>query len=487
MFLRYIIYMLVVLLFQNGCMLIGYDSVTDGSQLDSKIDSSDASGDSRIDTSRDGPNDGTVNDASSARDSTLPDAMDAAEAAIVSDSTMDSPQQDAAETGTDSRLDDDAPTDMCQPEEFWCDGDSLMSCNASGLAEVEQECSSLSNACEIGACNESENRCEKRPRSSETRFCDGDMLMTCNGQGSSEVAKDCSSDSDMCNSGVCNSTTGQCKLEPRNSGMSWCEGNVLYTCNSDGSSVISRDCSDLSDACNTGMCDPTKKLCDATPVQADTVCLGNGTCDDSGTCLCTPDDSWCYNNKLINCDSSGNISGMEDCGLLGNVCNAGVCDSDGKTCNTVPNTGSVCGTFGTCDAEGNCVMNTSDCSSETECQLTCSSDISPCVLDCGDASSCSVTCEEDATCAIGCASSETCDILCKEGATCTVECGSSNLECAIDCTQALSCSNITCPIGVYCIANCNPLDSGCGFDDCSDTSSCGSGVYSCNGSCPSVD
>ena len=239
--------------------------------------------------------DATFGDGADTRDSSWPDIMDAAEAAIISDSTIDSPQQDAADTGTDSDF-DDAPTDICQPGDSWCDGDRLMSCNASGLAEVEQDCSGLSNTCEVGRCNESENRCEGQPRSSGTRWCDGNILMACDGQGSSEVVKDCASDSDRCNTGVCNSTNRRCELEPLSSDVSWCEGDVLYTCNSSGASVVSQNCADLSDACNTGECDSAENRCAAVPLPVNSVCLGNGVCDDSGTCLCTPDDSWCYEN-----------------------------------------------------------------------------------------------------------------------------------------------------------------------------------------------
>ncbi len=480
MFIRFILFTVFLLALQNGCMLIGYDSLTDGSAPDSGIEPEDGAGGRS--------SDGMVSDATSSRDSSLPDAMDAAEAdaaeaAIISDGSMDGPQQDAAETGTDADF-DDAPTDICQPGELWCDGDKLMKCNASGLAEVEQDCSTLSNTCEVGACKKTENQCETRPRSTGTRWCDGDMLMACDGQGSSEEVKDCSSDSDTCNTGVCNSTTRQCELEPLTSPPSWCEGDVLYTC-SNGASVVGQDCLDLSDACNTGVCVAEESRCDAVPVQADTVCLGNGACNDSGTCLCTPDDVWCYDNKLVSCDSYGYISDIEDCGLLDNICNTGVCDTDGKTCKREPVAdGRACGQNGTCDIEGNCVINPSSCSSGSNCVLSCSPEIAPCLLICGDADSCTATCQEDSTCAVDCASAATCQVFCEDDATCDVACGSTTLECLIDCTEAESCSNIVCPTDVHCIVSCDPLNSDCGFDGCPEPDDCGSGVYSCNGSCP---
>lgn len=481
MYIKFNICLIVILTLESGCMLVGYDSLTDSSDRDSSIVSGDASdGRSR---------DAMVSDATDTMDSSLPDTndMDAAEAQIISDSTMDSPQQDAAESGTDSNF-DDAPTDICQVGELWCDGDKLMSCNANGSAEVEQDCSTLSNTCEVGACIASENKCEKQPRSSDTRWCDGDILMACDGQGSSEVVKDCSSDSDTCNTGVCDSTTHQCEIKPITSDTYWCEGDVLYMCNGSGASVVSRDCLELSDACNNGVCVSAEGRCDTVPVQADTACFGTGKCDDFGTCVCTPDDVWCYEDKLFSCDSSGNISDIEDCGLRGNVCNTGVCDTDDKTCIAEPITdGRACGVGGTCDQEGNCAIDNSNCSAGGDCSLTCDSDTSPCILNCGNASSCTATCQEGASCAIDCASAGTCNVVCEEGATCDIACGSTNSECIIDCTAAASCNNIVCPTDIHCIVNCNPLDSECGFGGCPEPASCGNGVYSCNGSCPSVN
>jgi hypothetical protein len=411
MFIRFIICTVVILTLQSGCMLIGYDSLADGSDLDSDIDPGGGSGG--------GPSDGMVSDTANTRDSSVPDDIDAAEAAIISDSAMDSPQQDAAETGTDSNF-DDAPTDICQPGDSWCDGDILMSCNASGIAEIEQDCSTLSNTCEIGACKESENRCEKRPRSSGTRWCDGEILMACDGQGSSEVVKDCSSDSNTCNTGVCNSTTRQCELEPLTSNTSWCEGDVLYRCDGSGSSVVSQDCLELSDACNTGVCVAGENRCDTNPREENTVCFEFGRCDGSGSCICTPGDTWCYENQLVSCNGSGYVNSIKDCGLLGNVCNTGVCDADDNMCVTEPVTnGRACGNGGTCDIEGNCVINPSNCSSGNNCSINCSPDISPCVLNCGNADNCTATCQEGSTCAIDCASAGTCDVVCEEGATCS--------------------------------------------------------------------
>jgi hypothetical protein len=95
MFIKYIIYAVVMMVLGSGCVLIGYDSVADES-IDGATDSSRdvMTEDARV-----------IRD-SMTRDSTTPDVMDASRDVSISDSAMDSSRKDAAESGVDSTIDD---------------------------------------------------------------------------------------------------------------------------------------------------------------------------------------------------------------------------------------------------------------------------------------------------------------------------------------------------------------------------------------------
>ncbi|MBN1656229.1 MAG: hypothetical protein JXA30_20840 [Deltaproteobacteria bacterium] len=459
----------------SGCMLIGYDTLPEDGQPDTDVDQGDGNAGGNAGSS----GDGMVRDASDARDSSMPDAMDAADDDAVADGTisdrsMDSPRQDASESGVDSTY-DDAPFDGCQPGETWCDGDKLMVCSDDGIGQIEQDCSYLDTRCAVGVCDDSENQCITQPLSADTRWCVLNTLFGCDGEGSVRTVEFCSLNGDRCNIGVCDSDAGRCKLEPILDETFWCEEDVRYTCDQNGSAIISQNCADLSDACNTGVCLSSENDCAQIPLENDTACFGNGTCDGSGTCVCEPDATWCYEDQLITCGSDGNIAETQDCTLLSGACADGVCNPGGKICIAEPVTdGRACGEGGKCDSEGNCVIGTDVCQSVNDCEITCEPGVSPCILSCEGADACTATCQAGSNCSIDCANAQTCNVVCEQGATCDVSCDLSNISsCLVDCLQ-----------GASCLLRCDPLNLECRLNLCLNREECGNGVYSCNASCP---
>ncbi len=466
----------------NACVLIGYDALVDGSETDSSV--------GRADGSTHNPNDASSQDAASERDAFIPPmtdgAVDSGAEAATADGAMDSSQQDASDSGPDSTL-DDAPTNECESGEIWCEGDKLFVCSSSGDAELSQDCATLGNRCERGVCNASEGKCEKQPASADTRWCDGDISMSCDGLGAVVTAADCSMTSTVCSTGVCDSNTGQCELKPITEDKFWCEGNALYTCDSDGSPALSQNCSDLDDPCNSGVCDTTNNICIKQPVALNSPCFGYGQCDESGSCICPESGVWCYEDQLLSCDESGLVVSREDCSTLSNACNVGVCDPDGPTCTREPITeNSSCGFDGSCDAQGRCVFGHDSCSMGVggRCSISCDPDISPCLLDCSDTMICEATCQAEAICDIECSSDSSCSATCEAGSVCNLSCTNTAVSCIFDCREAESCYNVSCPGPVGCVLACDPAFSKCSFDSCSNEIDCGNGIYACNAACP---
>jgi len=470
-------------------MLIGYDSLVDGSESDTSTGRDDASTGNDAMGGRDAFIVPTT-DATGDRDGFIPSitdgSIDTSVEATVPDGAMDSSQQDASDSATDSAF-DDAPSDECETGEVWCEGKKLYACDATGAADLIEDCATYGNRCELGVCNASEGKCEKQPVSNDTHFCDGDLSMSCNGLGSAVTAEDCSAASTICSNGVCDLNTGQCKLEPTTEDKFWCEDNVLYTCNNSGAPALSQDCSELDEPCNSGVCDPANNVCVKQPVALNSPCLGYGQCDETGTCICTENDVWCYGDQLLSCSESGLAVDREDCSVRGDACNIGVCDSDDNTCNKEPITGNPsCGLGGTCDSQGRCVFGNESCSTGIggRCNISCDPTISSCLLDCSDTTMCDATCEVGASCDIECSSSLSCSATCESGSVCNLSCTNTVVSCDFDCQEAESCYNVSCPGSVGCVLACDPLFSNCSFDSCSDLTDCGNGVYACNATCP---
>jgi hypothetical protein len=100
--------------------------------------------------------------------------------------------------------------------------------------------------------------------------------------------RDCSDVADACNNGICDETAGQCEKKSRPGGTP-CDLDDLFctrdACHS-GTCVAEapRDCSNLDDPCNTGVCSETAKQCEKQLKPDGDTCNDGNACTDNDQC-----------------------------------------------------------------------------------------------------------------------------------------------------------------------------------------------------------
>lgn len=179
---------------------------------------------------------------------------------------------------------------ICLPGAFSCDGRQLKACADDGQDWM------VSKECETEAlCNATVGDCTSDVCYSDTRTCDGDILMGCNDDlsGFEEL--------DRCGEGLCDAINGQCDICVP--GTKSCDGNDASTCDSEGQGfdkqacparctgagicvdcVVANDCPAPKEECTEAVCLLPSGDCGAKPRQSGYPCTG-GTCNDSGTCV----------------------------------------------------------------------------------------------------------------------------------------------------------------------------------------------------------
>lgn len=270
----------------------------------------------------------------------------------------------------------DEATQSCQhtPNDLACDNgltcDGKESCNpmvgdaTTGCAVgMPIPCGDDGIACTVDACNESTGQCEHKP---DNTLC-GNAQFCVPGVGNGCVdATPCSNDAECDDGDLCNGKE-VCK------GI--CQPGVPVNCD-DGVECTVDSCNKSTGKCshkaNHTLCDNGLK-CDGTETCDTKLGCVAGTpvvCDDSfactidlcqeptGTCISTPVDAFCDDNKLCN--------GAETCnpqkGAVGTGCLAGnpyVCPSDGIAC-----------TVEVCDPKINACVSKED-DSKCACGQTC--------------------------------------------------------------------------------------------------------------------
>jgi hypothetical protein len=213
---------------------------------------------------------------------------------------------------------------------------------------------------------------------------------TCNADNECDFgAVDCSSMTDECNDGVCNTDDGQCVQVPAREGND-CNGgtvcgafepcgNFADSCDSMGTQ--SRDCTD--NTCQLGACVPEEyqdtadctrvtegNTCSASTVTGCPASCGNftgGTCDETGSYTCTCNTFTCQSDVC----TMSSASCSQPCTR----------DQDGVTCSppTETNCNACSYTGGPCDETGSrtCTCNTFTCSN-TVCTQSSVSCTDPC-------------------------------------------------------------------------------------------------------------
>jgi len=329
---------------------------------------------------------------------------------------------------------------VCSPNALGCvDDDTAFACNASGTERAELPCGAT-QYCADGVCRD-----EVCTPNSVT--CDGNLLVTCDATGASQTVVSCiddtlctsdagcqctpAGDSASCVERVCVPGTGQCVGNGRRvclddgsgydtpadcdegsscnagtclssmctPGDMQCAGEVLLTCNDAGTGYDEVDCAegnqlciDADDQvqCSDPVCTPGDVGCTDGMVS---VCDERGAgasvtpCDDGETCvggacqaqLCTPNDVGCQGNSVATCNADGTAESLSPCGA-NETCTDGTCVPDvcvpqcgDRVCGLDPVCGLSCGTCGdnqACNVDGACVTLPDTDPDELHFQLT---------------------------------------------------------------------------------------------------------------------
>jgi hypothetical protein len=165
-------------------------------------------------------------------------------------------------------------------------------CSGGACDGSQRDCSSESDQCNLGICNEATDACEPQP-SNEGGGCNDGLFCTvndlCTGGTCNGTARDCSASGGACAVGQCDESSDTCESSPINEGGScndgqFCTVNETCTAGVCGGGTA-RDCSDVL-ACTSDGCDENTNICSHTFIGN---CCGNGVvespeqCDDSNT------------------------------------------------------------------------------------------------------------------------------------------------------------------------------------------------------------
>lgn len=218
------------------------------------------------------------------------------------------------------------------------------STTSTGPCTSAEECASLSDACNIGACINGE--CGTLPANNGSACDDGKQCTqndTCqNGVCVSGSLKPCTS-GNPCMVGVCDPASDQCVEMPGNNGASCSFGDPCI----------------LTAACLNGICQPSQQVnCSF----LDSECA-TGVCDPMSGCVAVPKNDGAPCNDFLFCTVQDQcVAGQ--CKGFPNTCNVGVndpcktgfCNEAQKTCVVVPgNDGAACDDNNLCTAGETCL------------------------------------------------------------------------------------------------------------------------------------
>ncbi len=277
--------------------------------------------------------------------------------------------------GTNKQGDASCLPVVCDPGKALCQGNVATACNAdgSGFSSAATDCQVQGQVCSSGSCVSP--LCDPKV----PLYCDGQTAMKCDATGLNPTELAICQPAQYCEAGVC-------KAQVCTPSANFCSGNKPVTCNATGSAVASAgaDCGSgatcANGACVTHVCNPlTPKFCDgqvAKTCSADgltagvvTTC-GLGTYCAAGGCetqACTPSANFCSGNKPATCNATGSaVSSVgTDCGT-GATCLGGACVQHVCVPATVFCDGSL---LKTCAPDGLSVSKSVSCGAGTYCGL----------------------------------------------------------------------------------------------------------------------
>ncbi|RMH41246.1 MAG: carboxypeptidase regulatory-like domain-containing protein [Deltaproteobacteria bacterium] len=309
----------------------------------------------------------------------------------------------------------------CDDGLFCTTGDQ---CLAGQCAGQPRDCSTASDQCNVGTCDEDADACVPTPMADGTPCNDGLFCTTSDqcvaGTCTGGATVDCSALTDQCNVGTCDEDADACAKAPANEGSACDDGLFCTTGETCAAGVCSggaaRSCDD-GDACTADTCDEGADACVSTPVPpipnaegppgdatcsdgidndcdgaadlADASCVGctlDSDCDDGNPCTtdtCGPS-LLCENTPVADgtaCDdglfctvgdacTGGACAGgsPRDCSALDDPCNRGSCSESADACVQTPtNEGGPCDdglfcTVGDACSSGACTGSPRDCS-----------------------------------------------------------------------------------------------------------------------------
>ncbi len=354
---------------------------------------------------------------------------------------------------------------VCDDGQFCTVGDV---CNDGTCAgPTSRDCSVFTSTCTTGVCNEGADACQAQA-ANQGGVCDDGQFCTvgdaCNsGTCAGPTPLDCSALTGACTTGVCDEGADACQAQPVNQGGT-CDDALFCTVGdvcTDGTcaGATARDCSVFTSACTTGVCDETADACQ--PQNANQ----GGTCDD--TQFCTVGDA-CNNGMCVG-------PPPRDCSAFTSACTTGVCNEGVAACQAqAANEGGSCANANFCDGVETCVGGActspgDPCLGQPQCQNVCDEVANNCLapngLVCNDGQFCTATdaCDGAGAC-VGagdtCAGGAECAASCNEAAdncfaATTIPCTDDGSICSDDlCTGAGACGHppntAPCDDGLFC-------------------------------------
>jgi hypothetical protein len=261
-------------------------------------------------------------------------------------------------------------------------------CTGTVCGGAARDCSASGNACNAGVCDETGDRCTTTPRP-DTTTCEDGLYCTTGDHCSAGTcvagpARDCSSATDQCNTGVCDDVGDRCTGSPLPPSTT-CNDSLFCTtpdaCAAGTCTGPARDCSAFGNQCNAGRCNDTTDACYADPLPAGTVCEADGipaTRDIclGGACLYSAcgDGYWdtgagehCDDGNALteSCTSEPMGSCVRDCSIRQDTCGNGILE---------PEYGEACDDGDTDSFDGcttSCTVNDGGIGSPCTCTGTC--------------------------------------------------------------------------------------------------------------------
>ncbi len=327
--------------------------------------------------------------------------------------------------------------DVCPAGTSQCLDNAVATCRVEGDGYDTVSCLARQTCLEDGLTA----RCEPWACTAGVTECDltNSSLVTCSDDGLEILdEEDCSANGEICYMGSCQDLA----CPPS---QSFCEGETIRVCASDGLS------STLTQTCGSG------QFCD----DATVTCL---------TQVCTPNQPWCNGAlaQVCNARGSGSTGAGTNCAAIGgHECVAGECVCQSNRLDCDDDEGNGCEINGSTDAD-NCGGCDAACSNNHMQTRTCS------------ASNCNGTCAAGYT---DCNSDKREDGCETHTDTNVTHCGACNRACSSSNMAGVSCAggicNGTCASG-YADCNANKQTDGCETETLSNANACGGCSNNCS-------